>query len=209
MKLIIAKPSPFARKIRVSLLEKGLPFETVIENPWLPQTEVPVSNPLGKVPALILDEGRVVHDSKVIFEYLETLAAKPALLPADPAQRIVHKQIEAVGDGICDAIVLIALEGARPEAMRSADWIARQHKKIVAGVAELSHSLGDRQSFTDFGFGLAEIVTTCALDYIDFRYKSYDWRAAAPNLVGLHARISARPSFRTTKPEPQVLPALQ
>lgn len=209
MKLIIARPSPYARKVRVALLERNLPFEAIVENPWLPQTAVPASNPLGKVPALVLDDDTVVHDSKVIFEYLETLPAAPKLLPTDPKQRITHKQIEAVADGICDAIVLIALEGTRAEAMRSADWIGRQHKKVVAGVAELSRLLGDKEWFTSSGFGLAEIATVCALDYIDFRYMSYNWRSAAANLVRLHERVSGRPSFRATRPEPQVLPQLQ
>jgi glutathione S-transferase len=208
MKLIIARPSPFARKVRVALLEKGLPFETIVENPWLPETAVGNSNPLGKVPALLLDDGSVVHDSKVICEYLETLGAAPHLLPEAPAARIAHKQIEAIADGVWDAIVLIALEGARPQAMRSGDWIARQHRKVVAGVAELSHLLGDREWFTAFGFGLAEIATVCALDYIDFRYPAYAWRAAAPNLERLRARVAGRTSFAQTKPEPQVLPAL-
>jgi glutathione S-transferase len=208
MKLIIARPSPFARKVRVALLEKSLPFETVVENPWLPETAVGKSNPLGKVPALVLDDGSVVHDSKVIFEYVEALGAPPHLLPESPAERIAHKQIEAIGDGICDAIVLIALEGARPQAMRSTDWVARQHKKVVAGAEELSRLLGEREWFTAFGFGLAEIAAVCALDYIDFRYPTYDWRAAAPNLERLLARLVSRASFAQTKPQPQVLPAL-
>ncbi|HZP86700.1 MAG TPA: glutathione S-transferase N-terminal domain-containing protein [Burkholderiales bacterium] len=209
MKLIIARPSPYARKVRIALLEKCIPFETIVENPWLPRTEVPAANPLGKVPALVLDDGKVVHDSKVIVEYLETLGAPPTLIPQSPGLRVEHKQIEVVADGICDAVVLIALEGARPEAMRSADWIARQHRKIVAGVAELSHLLGERQTFTDFGFGLAEIAAGCALGYLDFRYPNYDWRAQAPNLDRLYRRLSERPSFAQTQPAPQELPTIR
>ncbi len=208
MKLIIAKPSPYARKARVALQEKAIACEIAVENPWLPQTTINDANPLGKVPALVLDNGDAIHDSKVIFEYLETLAAPPPLIPADASARIVHKQIEAIADGICDAVVLIALEGARAEDKRSADWIARQHKKIVAGVHELERALGQREWFTDFGFGLAEIASVCALEYIDFRYPQFQWRESAPGLVGLHARVSARPSFASTRPEPQVLPAL-
>lgn len=208
MKLIIARPSPYARKVRVALLEKHVPFETVVENPWLPDTRLRDANPLGKVPALVLDDGSVVHDSKVIVEYLETLDASPKLIPADGALRVAHKQIEVVADGVCDAVVLIALEGARPEAMRSRDWLERQHRKIVAGVAELSRLLGDREWFTSAGFGLAEVATVCMLEYLDFRYPAYDRRTAAPNLERLRARLAERPSFAETKPAPQVLPAL-
>ena len=96
MKLVIAKPSPFARKVRVALREKGLAFEEIVENPWAAGTAVPGTNPLGKVPALILEDGRVVYDSKVIVEYLETLGRPPPLIPADPDLRIAHKQIEAM-----------------------------------------------------------------------------------------------------------------
>ena len=188
MKLIIAKPSPYARKARVALLEKKIECEIVVENPWLPQTRINDANPLGKVPALVLENGRVIHDSKVIFEYLETLEAPPQLTPTDASARIAHKQIEAIADGICDAVVLIALEGAR--------------------VGELERTLGQREWFTDFGYGLAEISCICALEYIDFRYPQFRWRESAPGLAELHRRVSARPSFAATRPEPQVLPAL-
>ena len=115
MKLIIARPSPYARKVRVALIEKACDCEIIVANPWLPDRRVSDANPLGKVPALLLDDGRVVHDSKVIIEYLETMALPPALIPAEPQQRVAHKQIEALADGVCDAVVLIALEGTRPD----------------------------------------------------------------------------------------------
>jgi glutathione S-transferase len=208
MKLIIAGPSPYARKARIAILEKGIACDIEVDNPWLPDTRVSCANPLGKVPALVLDDGSVVHDSTVIVEYLETLDVSPALIPTDPRSRVAHKQIEAIADGMCDAVVLIALEGARPKQKRSPDWIERQRRKIVAGVAELSRLLGNAESYTAYGFGLAEVATICALDYIDFRYPQYAWRAAAPNLLALHARLSARASFVQTRPEPQVLPKL-
>lgn len=206
MKLIIARPSPYARKARIALIEKGIEFETIIENPWLPETNVPSANPLGKVPALILGDGRVVHDSKVIVEYLETLGIPPALIPTPPELRVAHKQIEAVADGVCDAVVLIALERSRPAAMQSADWIERQRRKIMAGTAELSRLLGEREWFTDAGFGLAEVAAGCTLGYLDLRFPEFDWRASASNLERLYTRLSARPSFAQTKPEPQELP---
>lgn len=208
MKLIIAKPSPYARKARVALLEKGVECEIVVDNPWLPDARVANANPLAKVPALLLDDGGVVHDSKVIVEYLETLGVAPALIPSQSDQRIAHKQIEAIADGICDSVVLIALEGTRGPDKRSDAWLERQRRKIIAGVAELERQLGGEEWFTDYGFGLAEIATVCALEYIDFRYPEHGWRAQAPGLVGLHDRLSRRASFAATKPQPQVLPGL-
>lgn len=209
MKLIIAKPSPYARKARVALIEKGIEFETIVENPWLPDTRIANSNPLGKIPALVLDDGRVIHDSKVIVEYLETLNAPPALLPQSPELRIAHKQIEVIADGISDAVVLIRLEGTRPAAMQSRDWVARQRRKIEAGVAELSRLLNDREWFTDAGFALGDLTTGCTLGFLDFRFPELDWRPLAPNLERLFTRLSARASFAQTKPEAQPLPVTQ
>lgn len=207
MKLIIARPSPYARKVRVALAEKNIAFETIVENPWLPRTSVPQTNPLGKVPALILDDGTVVHDSKVIVEYLETLGAPPVLIPQEPALRIAHKQVEALADGVCDAVVLIRLERTRPAPMQSADWIDRQHRKILAGTQELSRMLGREECFTEAGFGLAEVATGCALGYLDFRYPEFEWRTGNPNLARLYDRLIARPSFSNSLPQDQELPA--
>lgn len=208
MKLIIAKPSPYARKARIALIEKGIPFEVVVDNPWQPDSRVDQANPLGKVPTLVLDDGSAIHDSKVIVEYLETLDRAPQLLPRTREGWIRHKQIEAVADGICDAIVLAVIEQRRAPEKRSADWVDRQHRKVVAGTAELSHMLGKREWFTDAGMALGDLATVCALEYIDFRYPQFDWRKAAPNLIPLEERLAQRPSFASTKPEPQQVPPL-
>lgn len=206
MKLIIATPSPYARKARIALKEKGIDYEEIVDNPWLPGTGITAVNPLGKVPSLLLDDGRVVHDSKVIIEYLDTLGDPPRLIPEDSALRVAHKQIEAVADGVCDAIVLCLLERARPEDKQSNDWLARQRAKIIAGTAELSRLLGEEEWFTPAGFGLGEIATGCALGYIDLRFPEYDWRAGHHNLVRLMTRLWARASFATTVPVAQTLP---
>ncbi len=198
MKLVVATPSPFARKARIALLEKQLPHEVLVQNPWQTRIE---ANPLGKVPALILDDGRVMHDSSVILEYLETLAAPPALIPADPALRVTHKQIEALADGICDAVVLIVIERARPADKQSADWIARQAAKIPAALACL-----EKEMEACGAFGLAHVAAGCALGYLDLRYPELDWRASHPGLKALAARLGERASFAATVPAPQDLP---
>jgi glutathione S-transferase len=195
MKLIIATPSPFARKARIALLEKGLAHEILVQNPW--QTSI-AANPLGKVPALLLDDGRVIHDSGVIVEYLETLGVPPPLLPADPGLRVLHRQIEALADGICEAVVLVVTERARPAEKQSADWIARQTKKIPAALASLETLLGGIE-----GFGLGPIAAGCALGYLDLRSPELDWRLAHPRLAALHESLARRPSFAATVPKPQ------
>ena len=206
MKLVIATPSPYARKAHVALLEKNIPFETVIDNPWIPDSGMGNINPLGKVPALILDDGKVVHDSSVIVEYLETLPNAPRLIPSEPIERVAVKQIEAIADGVCDAVVLIVLERNRKPEQQSATWISRQRKKIEAGVDELSRLLGEKVFFIDAGFSLAEIATACTLGYMDLRYPEFDWRAGHGNLERLFVAMSARPSFAQTMPTAQVVP---
>ncbi|HUQ73490.1 MAG TPA: glutathione S-transferase N-terminal domain-containing protein [Burkholderiales bacterium] len=202
MKLVIATPSPFARKARVALIEKGLAHETVVQNPW--QSTI-AENPLGKVPVLILDDGTVIHDSSVIVEYLETLSAPPRLIPDDARQRVVHKQIEAIADGLCDAVVLIVTERSRPPDKQSPEWIARQARKLPAALDELERLLGAGECFTEHGFGLAEIAAGCALGYLDLRYPELDWRAGRSRLAALAKRLAERPSFAATLPSPQNL----
>ncbi len=191
--------------------EKGLPHEELIDNPWLPDTGVAERNPLGKVPVLMLDDGRVVHDSSVIIEYLETLQSQVALLPPPGEERVAHRQIEAVADGVCDAVVLLVLERAR--ATPSADWSARQRKKVEAGCAALEDALGLARErgpgewFVANRFGLADIAAGCALGYLDVRLPRFDWRSRHPRLAAFSARLEARPAFASTRPEAQEIPA--
>ena len=203
MKLLSATPSPYARKVRIALIEKNIPFELMTEMPWNPGTVAPKFNPLGKIPVLVLDDGRVVHDSKVIVEYLETLGRPPQLLPADPSLRLAHKQIEATADGVCDAVVLIVLERSRAPALQSSDWIGRQLRKVEAGTKALGDELGGRQWFVGSAFGLADIAVGCMLGYLDLRLPEFDWRGHHANLVAFSERIFSRPSFAATVPETQ------
>lgn len=164
MKIYIATPSPFARKARVSLLEKQIPHEVIIDNPWQPESRVKDLNSLAKIPTLVLDDGRVIHDSKVIFEYLEL--ERPGHLPEDNHEKIIHRLVEVVADGICDAVVMTFLENQRPEGSRSQFWLSRQADKIRAGVHELERQLLPSGSFTALDIGLAEIATGSTLGYL-------------------------------------------
>lgn len=209
MKLLIAAPSPFARKVRIALLEKGLPFETLLDLPWNPGARAPAMNPLGKVPVLALDDGRVLYDSKVIIGYLETLGREPALLPPAPLDRVAHRQIEALADGVCDAVVLIVMERARAAALQSADWIARQRQKVEAGFAEAASLLSRKDFYINGCFGLADVAVGCMLGYAELRLPEFAWRARHPNLDALSRRLETRASFRATRPEPQPIAALR
>lgn len=208
MQLIIARPSPFARKARIALLEKGIPFETIMDVPWNADTVAPAHNPLGKIPVLLLDDGTSVYDSRVIIDYLETLGRPPQLIPEDAVARLRHRQIEALADGVCDAVVLIVLENQRQPERRSADWIARQRRKIEAGTAEMARQLGEPEWPAGEEIGLADIAAGCMAAYLDLRLPEFPWRERHPNLAAFSDRLERRPSFQATRPEPQVITPL-
>ena len=130
MKLIGSYTSPFVRKISILLLEKGIEFEFVNEQPYNAENGVAQYNPLGKVPALVTDEGEYWFDSPIIAEYIELLGVAPAMLPADPKAALAVKQVEALADGIMDAALTSVREQARPAAQQSETELLRQREKI-------------------------------------------------------------------------------
>ncbi|NMG03480.1 glutathione S-transferase [Azoarcus taiwanensis] len=200
MKLFASPTSPYARKIRIVLFEKQLPFELVEDSPWESATRVPEINPLGKVPVLVLDDGEVFFDSPVIAGYLETLNAEPRLLPTDALARVRVRQTEALADGITDAAVTALLESRRPDGERSDREIARQTAKIERGLDVLERRATGREWLHGDGLSLADIAAGTALAYLDLRFPQLSWRDAHPALKTLEARMSARPSFIETVP---------
>ena len=199
MKLVASLTSPYARKIRVALAEKSLPFELEVDIPWLADTRVPDYNPLGKVPALVADDGEVWFDSPVIAEYLDTLAG-PLLLPADRTAALPVRQAEALADGITDAAVAAFLEGMRPAERQDPASIERQLGKIHRGLAALEQRLAQRKGLGGAVLGVADIAAGCTLGYLDFRFAHLGWRAAHPQLAAWADGLLARPSFTASAP---------
>lgn len=199
MKLVASLTSPYARKIRVALAEKSLPFELEVDIPWLADTRVPSYNPLGKVPALVADDGELWFDSPVIAEYLDTLAG-PLLLPADRAAALPVRQAEALADGITDAAVAAFLEGMRPAERQDPAAIERQLGKISRGLTALEARVAQRKGCAGEALSIADIAIGCTLGYLDLRFAHLGWRAAHPQLAAWAAGLLARPSFTTTAP---------
>jgi glutathione S-transferase len=198
MKLIGSLTSPYVRKVRIVMAEKRIEFEHVVENPWAADTKVPESNPLGKVPCLVMEDGGAVFDSHVIVEYLDTINPVNKLIPASGRARVEVRCWEALGDGICDAAILARLESQRPEGQKSEDWIARQMSKVENSLAAAARGLGDKTWCTGNNFSLADIATGCALGYLDFRFAHIKWRESYPNLARLAEKLAARASFIET-----------
>ena len=202
MKLVASLTSPFARKVHMVLTEKQLAYELVIDIPWNSDSQVAQFNPLGKVPVLVIDEEQhtSLFDSRVIVEYLERLVPSPVLIPKAAEAYIKTKRQEALADGIADAAAAIFIEQKRPQALQSAEWIARQQQKIDLGLRAMSELLADNLFFVGDEFSLADISTLCCLGYLEFRFAQLTWHEQYPNLAHFMTRMSQRDSVKQTIP---------
>jgi glutathione S-transferase len=205
MKLIGSVTSPYVRKVRVVLAEKKLDYAFELENVWSPDTKITASNPLGKVPCLVMEDGSAMYDSRVIAEYLDTLTPVCKLLPANSRDRANVKVWEALADGVGDAAVLAYLERTqRPAELQSQAWIERQMGKVRNGLQVMSDNLGEQPFCMGIHYTLADVAVGCVLGWLSLRFPAIDWRADHPNLARLFDKLSERPSFKDTVP---VIPA--
>jgi len=208
MKIIIANPSPYARKARVALREKKIVFEEIIDIPWNTNTLTKGINPLGKIPILLNGNHEPLFDSKVIIQYLDHYKPQPLLYPKNPKDNISARLVETVADGVCDAIVLIFLENSRKETLKSKDWIKRQEKKIFEGVKYLSNYLEGENYFVGNHFNIADICGFSCLEYMDLRFPKFKWRNDYQNLEKYWIFHRNRQSFQETKPIAQIIQPL-
>jgi len=197
MKLRYSPTSPYVRKVMITAIETGQEsvIETIPTNPWDPDTDLPDDNPLGKVPALVVDEGLTLFDSPVICEYLaERVGAE--LVPKGGVNRWRVLRLEALCDGILDAAVLRLLESKRPPEIQKADWIERQKRVIGRGCDSLESAVG--------GWGdeltVGQIAAAAALGYLDFRFPGDEWRRGRPKLTDWYEAFAQRPSMKETVP---------
>lgn len=202
MKLIGSNASPYVRKVRIVMAEKKLDYQYELEDVWSETTAIGESNPLGKVPCLIMEDGGAVFDSRVIVEYLDTLTPVGKLIPASGRERAEVKCWEALADGMLDAAVLMRLEETqrKPEE-RSSTWTARQRRKVDAGLRSMSTGLGEGTWCNGSHYSLADIAVGCALGWIAFRFPDIGWTDDYPNLARLFDKLGERASFRETAPK--------
>ena len=191
LKLISSKPSPYARKVRIALAEKSIPFELISEVPWESTTQAPRYNPLEKLPVLIFPNGKAIYESHYVLEYLEAKSTASPLLPKGP------NSIDAA---------LSFFEAQREHDERSELWMARQRRKIDGGLEALADWLaesGDQQFLVDNTFSIADIAAGSCLGYMKVRFPEHPWRTAYPHLDRYSERLEERQSFRDTVPGPQ------
>ena len=204
MKLIGSATSPYVRKVRIVMSEKRLDYQLVLEDVWADTTTISASNPLGKVPCLVLEGGEAVFDSRVIVEYLDTLSPVGKLIPAQGRERAEVKTWEALADGLLDAAILARLEATWPgrsDAQRCDAWIERQTGKIDAVLKAMSTGLAEKAFCSGIFFSLSDVAVGCALGYLDFRFTQINWRETYPNLAKLQEKLVQRPSFVESHPD--------
>lgn len=197
MKLYFAPPSPFARKIRIIIAEKGLTSRFALEprNPFDMPADVVAANPLSKVPTLVLDSGEVLYDSTVIAEYVDSLGG-PKMIPEVGPARWSTLRWQSLADGILEAGQSIQLERRRPESERSPGWMQRQASTVGRGLDAAERDLDSLGSELTIG----HVALGCALGWLEFRLPDLPWRPARPKLTGWEATFSARASMQATRP---------
>jgi len=202
MKLIGSLASPYVRKVRVVMAEKKLEYALVLDDVWSPDATVPLSNPLGKVPCLVMEDGGAMFDSRVIVEYLDTLTPVGKLIPQQGRERAGVKCWEALADGVLDAAILVRLERIRrAPAQQSEEWVDRQLGKVRAGLKAMASGYGESQFCAGNQFTLADVAVGCTLGWLSFRFPEIGWREDYPNLAQLFDRLSERQSFKDTVPQ--------
>jgi glutathione S-transferase len=191
--------SPFGRKVKLAMILLGLTDRVTIDfaDTRNPDDSLRSQNPLGKIPALILNDGTILFDSRVISEYFDHLAGGGKIIPADPDRRFKALTLQALGDGIMDAGILRRYETAvREPQFFSQTWDDHQQGKIERGLAVLEADLPSEDRIE-----VGEIAVACALEYLDFRFPGL-WRDSRPKLAAWLARFEARcPGFKDTKPK--------
>jgi len=190
--------SPFVRKVRIAIALLGLDSKIEVRETDLndPADTIRAQNPLGKIPALVLDDGTTLYDSRVILEYLDHFAGGGRIIPRDPAARFETLRLQALCDGILDACVLIVYESRyRPEDKRVQAWLERQAGKVKRALDALEAAPPPLTPMPDVG----QIALACVLGYRDLRFDE-GWRKDYPRLFAWHDKFAAQvPAFAATK----------
>jgi len=197
MKLFFSPSSPYARKVMICAILRGIDgrIEILRADPFATPEELVRENPLSKIPCLVTADGRAVYDSPVICEYLDTLGeAAPLFPPTGSAARLEAQVMHALADGIMDAALLRRVLGMQPEETHRAAFLARQQAAVQRSLAALEAT--PPQGLADVG----AVAVAAALGYLDFRFAHEPWRAAHPRLADWFGAVSVLPAIARTAP---------
>lgn len=202
MTLYLNPASPFSRKVLILLHETGqtgrVHLKPVNVTPVNPNPEVCHDNPSGKIPALVLADDNVIHDSRVILDYLDHQHVGKPLIPREGPSRWRRLTLASLADAVLDAAVLIRYETfLRPEEKQWDDWLENQSEKIARSL-----SYFETEAVTELNarFDIASISLASGLGYLDFRQPDLGWRSTYPRLASWYYEVSQRPSMLETQP---------
>lgn len=202
-RLFGAGVSPYVRKVRVLMAEKGIEHELVPVNPVQPTAEFRALSPLGKIPVLQhdSDDGEVVvPDSSIICDYLEQLHPEPRMVPANAAERARTLWLEEHVDGglvpklgpaVFRGVVLAQLMGNEPD-IEEANRALREDAPPLLDYYE--KELGDREHLVGDRLTLADLAV--ASPFVNLGHAGATVPAGRwPRLAAFLERMHARPSF--------------
>jgi glutathione S-transferase len=205
MRLYWSSRSPYVRKVTVAAHETGVQDQLAVVRKHIailkPDDDVIAANPLGKIPALVLEDGTTLFESSVICEYIDGLGSTPSLFPAVRAERLAALRLQAVGNGLMDLMVIGRAERMRPSDSRSAPHVAAYFRKMITTLdrLELEANLLEQTPFS-----IGPLTVGCALSYADFRAADIGlaetgWRELRPKLARWHESFRARRSVQATE----------
>jgi glutathione S-transferase len=203
MRLLYSVGSPFARLVRVALLETGLDArvtkqELTRARLYSPESDVLALNPVGRVPTLELDDGTILTESKLILDYIDALNPGPKLLPRDGSDgwRTLAEMGQALG--LLEGVVTWLRSLVPPEPQRAVELIARESTRANRAADALERAVA--QGAYAGHINAAHIALGTALGLVEPRLPVWKWRERRPRLSDWYDAIAARPSFRTTEP---------
>ena len=196
MKLLYTPRSPYARKVRVVAIEKGIDLELISEDLVNKSPGLVKANPLGKIPTLILDNGQTIYDSPVICEYLDNIKLKPVLIPKDPQKRPAVLTSAAAADGLMDVTVAMFMEKARHPKDFNAAFIAVNEATVKCSFVYFAERVEQLKELNIASIGLAS-----AIGYLNFRMPQLWQSADYPRLARWYEEFSKRPSMKETMPK--------
>jgi len=194
MKVLYSPASPYSAKVRMAAHYCGLDIESVKTDTNAEGHDLVDTNPLGKIPTLVTDEGTAVYDSRAIMQYLDRQSGKK-LYPRNAAKRTEAEVLEALCDGICDALLLTVYEHRlRPEEKVHQDWLDRQWRKVERGLDHLNANLPRTTKSLHGGhFALAALIGYLALRFDGKwergRSKLKNWPAKFEKFLPEHAKL--------------------
>jgi glutathione S-transferase len=201
MKLYWSPASPYARKVRALARQKDLAasIEEIVVDPYADTPDLVAANALGKVPALITDDGFALFDSPVICEFLDSMPAAtgPRLIPASGRERWTVRRAEALADGLMDLGLGLTLERRKPEGEHSPTAAARWRRQVGQAVDAMARDVAGLPPWPTLG----HIAGAVALGYLDFRHPDIAWRDGRGTLADWYADVAARPSLAATAPK--------